>query len=97
MKKLFTLFFSVCLTCLTLNASNYNYLCGITELTVDTLESTTKHQFTLNWTQKCKNIAEYSSKPETFYTTTVKLVLNSDDNTLEGVYTTEGASATSSS
>ncbi len=97
MKKLFTLFFSVCLTCLTLNASNYNYLCGITSISIDTLASSTKHQFTVTFEQKCKNTAEYSSKPTTSYTSTVKVVLNSDDNTLEGVYTTEGASATSSS
>ena len=70
---------------------------AITELTVDTLASNTKNQYTLNWTQKCKNTAEYSSKPTTTYTTTVKLVINSDDRTLEGTYTTEGASETSSS
>ena len=79
------------------NAATYNYLCAITELSIDTLASNSKNQFTLQWTQKCKNIAEYSSKPTGAYTTTVKLVLNSDDRTLEGTYTTEGASPTSSS
>ncbi len=88
---------ALCTLTMAVNASTYNYLCAITELTVDTLQSTSKNQFTLNWTQKCKNIAEYSSKPTGTYTTTVKLVLNSDDRTLEGTYTTEGASATSSS
>jgi len=88
---------ALCALTMAANASTYNYLCAITELTVDTLQSTSKNQFTLNWTQKCKNIAEYSSKPTGTYTTTVKLVLNSDDRTLEGTYTTEGASATSSS
>jgi len=82
---------------ITAHAYTYNYLCAITELSVDTLKSNTKNQFTLTWTQVCKNIAEYSSKPETTYTTTVKLVINSDDRTLEGTYTTEGASPTSSS
>ena len=96
MKKLFLLT-ALCALTMAANASTYNYLCAITELTVDTLASSTKNQFTLNWTQKCKNIAEYSTKPEGTYTTTVKLVLNSDDRTLEGTYTTEGASATSSS
>ena len=95
MKKIFLLT-ALCALTLVSNASTYNYLCAITELTVDTLQSNTKNQFTLNWTQKCKNINEYS-KPTTTYTTTVKLVLNSDDRTLEGTYTTEGASATSSS
>lgn len=78
-------------------ATTYNYLSAITELTVDTLPSNTKNQYILSWTQVCKNTAEYSSKPTTTYTTTVKLYLNSDDRTLDGVYTTDGASATSSS
>jgi hypothetical protein len=96
MKKIFLLA-ALCALTMVANAGTYNYLCAITELTVDTLQSTSKNQFTLNWTQKCKNIAEYSSKPTGTYTTTVKLVLNSDDRTLEGTYTTEGASSTSSS
>ena len=96
MKKLL---FATALCALTLaaNATTYNYLCAITEIKVDTLASNTKNQFTLNWTQKCKNTAEYTTKPEGTYTTTVKLVLNSDDRTLEGTYTTVGASETSSS
>ena len=96
MKKLFTLF-ALCTLTLAANATTYNYLCGITDLTVDTLQSTTKNQYTITFSQKCKNTAEYTSKPETFYTSTVKIVLNSDDRTLEGVYTTEGASRTSNS
>ena len=96
MRKIF-LAVALCAMTLVANAATYNYLCAITDLTIDTLQSNTKNQFTLNWTQKCKNIAEYSTKPNTTYTTTVKLVLNSDDRTLEGVYTTEGASPTSSS
>lgn len=95
MKKLFTIL-ALCALTLSASATYRVYLCGITELTVDTLQSTTKNQFTLNFHQKCKNTAEYS-KPETFYESDVKLVLNSDDRTLEGTYTTEGASTTSSS
>lgn len=96
MKKIF---FTIALCALTMvaDASTYNYLCAITELTVDTLASNTKNQYTLNWTQKCKNIAEYGSKPTTTYTTTVKLVINSDDRTLEGTYTTAGSDPNSSS
>ena len=96
MKKLSVIIALVALS-IAANASTYNYLCAITDMQVDTLASKTKNQFTLSWTQKCKNMAEYSSKPTGTYTTTVKLVLNSDDRTLEGTYTTEGASATSSS
>ena len=96
MKKIFLLI-ALCALVGTVNANTYNYLCAITEMQVDTLASKSKNQFTLSWTQKCKNIAEYSSKPTGTYTTTVKLVLNSDDRTLEGTYTTEGASPTSSS
>lgn len=72
------------------------YLCAITDMTIDTLKSTDKNQFTLNFTQKCKYAKEYQY-PNKFYTRTVKLVLNSDDRTLDGVYSTAGASATSSS
>ena len=95
MKKIFLLV-ALCALTMSSQAAFRKYLCGITELTVDTLQSNTKNQFTLTFSQKCKNTAEYS-KPETYYTSTVKLVLNSDDRTLEGVYTTEGASTTSSS
>ena len=95
MRKIF-LVIALCALTLSSQAAFRRYLCGITELTVDTLQSNTKNQFTLTFSQKCKNTAEYS-KPETYYTSTVKLVLNSDDRTLEGVYTTEGASTTSSS
>ena len=97
MKK-FIFLMALCALTLASNAQKtYNYLCAITEITVDTLASKTKNQYTLNWTQKCKNTAEYTSKPEGTYTTTVKLVINSDDRTLEGTYTTVGASETSSS
>lgn len=97
MKKIFLLT-ALCTLTMAAQATTYNYLCAITELTVDTLQSNTKNQFTLNWTQKCKNTAMYESAPTGgLYTTTVKLVLNSDDRTLEGTYTTEGASSTSSS
>ena len=96
MKKVFMLL-ALCALTMVANATTYNYLCGITDLTVDTLKSTTKNQYTITFSQKCKNTAEYTSKPETFYTSTVKIVLNSDDRTLEGVYTTEGASRTSNS
>lgn len=95
MKKIFAMI-TLCALTMSVNAAYRIYLCGITELTVDTLQSSTKNQFTLHFHQKCKNTAEYN-KPETFYESDVKLVLNSDDRTLEGTYTTEGASTTSSS
>lgn len=95
MKKIFLLT-ALCALTMAANAVNRNYLCGITSIKVDTLQSSSKNQFTVTFEQKCKNTAEYS-KPTTYYTSTVKLVLNSDDRTLEGTYTTEGASATSSS
>ena len=96
MKKVFMLFMALCALTLSSQAAYRKYLCGITDLKVDTLQSSTKNQFTLTFDQKCKNTAEYG-KPETYYTSTVKLVLNSDDRTLDGVYTTQGASTTSSS
>ena len=95
MKKIFLLA-ALCALTMSSEAAFRRYLCGITNITVDTLQSATKNQFTITFEQKCKNTAEYS-KPETYYTSTVKLVLNSDDRTLDGVYTTVGASTTSSS
>ena len=95
MKKIFLLA-ALCALTMAANAVNRYYLCGITSIKVDTLQSSTKNQFTVTFEQKCKNTAEYT-KPTTYYTSTVKLVLNSDDRTLEGTYTTEGASPTSSS
>ena len=96
MKKLLFMM-ALCALTVAANASTYRYKCGITGITVDTLQSASKNQFTVTFTQKCKNTAEYSSKPEKYYESQVKLVLNSDDRTLDGVYTTEGASTTSSS
>ena len=66
------------------------YLCAITDMKVDTLQSTSKNQFTLHFTQKCKYAMEYQY-PNKTYTRTVKLVINSDDRTLDGVYTTDGS------
>ncbi len=91
--------FILALAALTMNAQAAfrEYLCGITEVSVDTLKSNSKNQFTITFQQKCKNIYEYESKPDTYYESTVKLVLNSDDRTLEGVYTTAGADPNKSS
>ncbi|MBR4564282.1 MAG: hypothetical protein IKO26_07515 [Paludibacteraceae bacterium] len=90
MKRLFLL--TVLLAAMTaVNAKTYNYLCAISDISVDTLASNQKNQFTVSLTQVCKNTAEYDTKPEGTYTTTLKLVLNSDDRTLDGTYTTEGA------
>ncbi len=95
MKKIILLV--ACMLCAFVsNAATYNYLCGITDLKVDTLQSTTKNQFTVTFHQKCKNTAEYG-KPETFYESDIKIVLNSDDRTLDGVYTTVGADREKSS
>ena len=69
MKKSFCIM-ALCVLSVAANASTYNYLCAVTELSIDTLKSNTKNQYTLSWTQKCKNTAEYSSKPEGTYTTT---------------------------
>jgi len=95
MKKI-AFFVAFALCAILSNAATYNYLCGITELKVDTLQSTTKNQFTITFHQKCKNTAEYG-KAETFYESDIKIVLNSDDRTLDGVYTTEGADRQKSS
>lgn len=90
MKKIFSLM-ALCAMTLVANAATYNYLCAITDIEVDTLASTTKNQYIITFEQTYKNTAEYDSKPTTVYTSTVKIYLNSDDRTLDGVYTTEGA------
>ena len=74
MKKIFLLT-ALCALTMVANAVNRYYLCGITSIKVDTLQSSTKNQFTVTFEQKCKNTAEYT-KPTTYYTSTVKLVLN---------------------
>lgn len=95
MKKFYSLLL-LCAITLSANAAFRTYLCGITDLSVDTLESTQKNQFIVTFNQKCKNTAEYG-KPDTYYESTVKLYLNSDDRTLDGVYTTEGVDPYSTS
>ena len=95
MKKIYIILLLLIGT-LSANAAFRTYLCGITDLSVDTLESTKKNQFIVTFNQKCKNTAEYG-KPDTYYESTVKLYLNSDDRTLDGVYTTEGVDPYSTS
>lgn len=95
MKKISSILILLLLT-VTANAAYRRYLCGITDLTVDTLESVKKNQYIVTFNQKCKNTAEYG-KPDTYYESTVKLYLNSDDRTLDGVYTTEGVDPYSTS
>ena len=97
MKKL-TLLIALCALTIAANAETYNYICAITEIKVDTLKDNTKNQFTLRWSQNAKNTNMYKATPTeedslyAIYPTTVKLVINSDDRTLEGTYTTVGSS-----
>ena len=88
MKKIFTLF-ALCALTLAANAAYRTYLAGVTEVKIDTLQSTTKNQYTVTIKQIAKNTAEYNK--DTIYVATITLNINSDDRTLEGVYSTEFA------
>lgn len=92
MKKIL---FLLALSALTMsaNAATRHYMCAITNIKVDTTAFLSKNQFVVTFNQTCKNTAEYNL--DTVYYSTVRLLLNSDDRTLDGVYTTEGASRTS--
>lgn len=94
MKKIL-LMFALCAMTIVTYAEDYQYLAAVTSVTVDTLESVTKNQFKLTIEQTCKRTDQYNVS--TVYKSTCYLVLNSDDRTLEGTYSTEKASSTSSS
>lgn len=71
------------------NAWGYNrfYKCAVTSDVTVTLTGVTQNKFTVTFSQKGKNTNEYSSKPTAgIYGTSVQLVLESKDRTLEGTY-----------
>ena len=70
-------------------ASRY-YKCAVTSDITVTLNGITENKFTVTFSQKGKNTAEYSSKPTGgIYSTSVQLVLESNDRTLEGTYSSK--------
>jgi len=91
--KRFSFILVLCALAISASAERYVYNCGITSIKVDTLQKKEKNQFTITFTQKYKNLSEYN-KPTTCYKATIKLVLNSDDRTLDGVYSTENSHKT---
>ncbi len=95
--KIKQLFFSGLLTALlsvvgtnrVVAASRY-YKCAVTSDITVTLNGITENKFTVTFSQKGKNTAEYSSKPTGgIYSTSVQLVLESNDRTLEGTYSSK--------
>ena len=73
-------------------ASRY-YKCAITSDVTVTLTGVTENKFTVTFSQKGKNMAEYASKPTGgIYSTSVQLVLESNDRTLEGTYSSKNDS-----
>lgn len=88
MKKILTIF-ALCALVMGANAAKYNYLCGIKTMKVTTEEKTGMNQYTLTFQQICKNTNEYHKT--TTYLSTVTLVVNAGDKTLEGTYSTEDA------
>ena len=70
-------------------ASRY-YKCAVTSDITVTLNGITENKFTVTFSQKGKNTAEYSSKPTGgIYSTSVQLVLESNDRTLENTYSSK--------
>lgn len=81
-------------------AGSYNYLCGVTAVTVTDQSSKyvygtdTSFVYLVQITQTCKNTAEYKST--TTYASTVDLYLNPETHRLEGTYSTADYSICSS-
>ena len=74
-------------------AANRYYKCAVTSDVTVTLTGVTQNKFTVTFSQKGKNTAEYSSKPTGgIYSTSVQLVLESKDRTLEGTYSSKNDS-----
>ncbi len=74
-------------------AANRYYKCAVTSDVTVTLTGVTQNKFTVTFSQKGKNMAEYSSKPTGgIYSTSVQLVLESKDRTLEGTYSSKNDS-----
>lgn len=73
--------------------ANRYYKCAVTSDVTVTLTGVTQNKFTVTFSQKGKNTAEYSSKPTGgIYSTSVQLVLESKDRTLEGTYSSKNDS-----
>ncbi len=67
--------------------TTYNYKCGPTEVVVTDLSTPNYSQFKLAITQKAKNTSEYTK--ETLYDNTVELIINPDEHSIVGTFTTD--------
>ena len=67
--------------------STLSYKCGPTEVVVTDLSTPTYNEFKLVITQKAKNTAEYSK--ETLYDNTVELIIDPDEHSIVGTFTTD--------
>ncbi len=82
------------------HAASYNYLCGVTAVTVTDQSSKyvygtdTSFVYLVQITQTCKNTTEYDKT--TTYASTVDLYLNPETHQLEGTYSTADYSICSS-
>ena len=68
-------------------SSTLAYKCGPTEVVVTDLSTPTYNEFKLTITQKAKNTSEYNK--ETLYDNTVELILDPDEHSIVGTFTTD--------
>ena len=68
-------------------SSTYNYKVGPTEVVVTDLSTPTYNEFKIAITQKAKNTTEYSK--ETLYDNTVELIIDPDQHSIVGTFTTD--------
>lgn len=71
-------------------ATDRYYKCAVTSNVSVTLTGVTQNKFTVSFSQKGKNMAEYTgTNASKTYNTSVQLVLESNDRTLEGTYSSK--------
>ena len=71
-------------------ATDRYYKCAVTSDVSVTLTGVTQNKFTVTFSQKGKNMAEYTgTNASKTYNTSVQLVLESNDRTLEGTYSSK--------
>lgn len=75
------------MTVLAAYTNTYSYKCGPTEVVVTDLSTQSDNKFKLVITQKGKNTDEYNK--QTLYDNTVELILNPEEHSIVGTFTTD--------
>ena len=90
MRKIFTIVAALFMTAMAAQAdysNTLNYKCGPTEVVVTDLSTPTYNEFKLVIKQKAKNTSEYTK--ETLYDNTVELIIDPDEHSIVGTFTTD--------